>query len=215
MKAYLSGPISGNPLSQRIFEMAEEKYAKMGYKVINPHRVCSPGADWHTCMRNDIIELMQCNTIIMLDGWKHSRGALLEHYIALNLDMQIIYDCDEIVPDYSGIIAASIFEATGCTFKQLKSLSRKREYVDARKLFFYFMKANTKLSLNGIGSYIGRKHSDVVHGLKSCRALLETDKVFREKFEKVQQLINLYHEQNNQQTNAYHSETCEAAEFQS
>jgi len=213
MKAYLSGPISGSPLSYKTFEAAEEKYANLGYEIINPHKICPPNADWHTCMRTDIVELMQCNTIIMLDGWKQSRGAILEHYLALNLNMQIIYDNNEVIPDYSGIIAASIFEATGCTFQELKSSTRIRDYVDARRLFCYFMRQYTTLSLRSIGSFILRSHSDVVHSINSCRALIESDKGMREKFEKVQQLINLYHEQNNQQTNAYHPETCQTAEL--
>lgn len=41
-------------------------------------------------MRVCITHLMECDAIYMLKDWKQSRGARLEHFIALKLGMRII-----------------------------------------------------------------------------------------------------------------------------
>jgi hypothetical protein len=90
-KIYLSGPITNNPIAHQLFADAESRYSAMG-DVINPLKVNHPDSDWLTAMRIDIPLLISCDTIVMLDGWKHSRGATLEHHIAITLGLQCIYD---------------------------------------------------------------------------------------------------------------------------
>ena len=40
-------------------------------------------------MRRDIAALMDCDGIMMLPGWEKSRGALIEHWVALELKMPV------------------------------------------------------------------------------------------------------------------------------
>ena len=42
-------------------------------------------------MREDIKALLSCCTIFMLDNWRDSRGAKIEHQLAKDLEMKIIY----------------------------------------------------------------------------------------------------------------------------
>ena len=46
-------------------------------------------------MRADIPLLLAADAIYILLGWKESRGALLEKYIAEELGMTIIYETEE------------------------------------------------------------------------------------------------------------------------
>ena len=71
---------------------AEEKLIKMGYSPINPVKNAPGGQTWEYYLRNDIIKLMCCDSIYMLKGWRSSRGARLEHYIAKKLGFKIIYE---------------------------------------------------------------------------------------------------------------------------
>jgi hypothetical protein len=47
------------------------------------------GHAWQCWMRGDIIAMMDCNAIVMLPGWIHSRGAKAEISIAQNLSFQL------------------------------------------------------------------------------------------------------------------------------
>lgn len=43
--------------------------------------------DWSCYMRADIAAMMNCDAILMMAGWRHSRGAQLELYVALQVGM--------------------------------------------------------------------------------------------------------------------------------
>ncbi|MNC15431.1 MULTISPECIES: DUF4406 domain-containing protein [unclassified Pseudomonas] len=47
------------------------------------------GGTWNDCTRCDIAALMDCNTVAMLPGWEHSKGAQLEVLIADHLGMTV------------------------------------------------------------------------------------------------------------------------------
>ena len=47
-------------------------------------------------MKNDINQLMTCDSLVLLDGWQKSRGAKLEHHIARNLGLTITYPFNEV-----------------------------------------------------------------------------------------------------------------------
>lgn len=48
----------------------------------------------------------------------------------------------------------------------LKNISRKRNLVYARFVYFKVMTAKTKLPLSAIGGFIDKDHSNVIHGVK-------------------------------------------------
>ena len=66
---------------------------RLGYIVINPAEKTEegePDMTWEDYMRLDIRAMMDCDTIFMLPNWTKSRGARLEHQIAVELDFTIM-----------------------------------------------------------------------------------------------------------------------------
>lgn len=92
-RIYIAGPMTGYPeLNFPAFHREAAHYRAMGYEVINPAEINSdPKAEWLDCMRADIKQLVDCDTVAMLPGWEWSKGARLEHYIANALGMKVIY----------------------------------------------------------------------------------------------------------------------------
>lgn len=66
-----------------------------GYEVVNPAELDEQAGDvgdheWAFYLRRDIKVLADCDGIVLLQGWEHSRGARLEHHIASELGMEVI-----------------------------------------------------------------------------------------------------------------------------
>ena len=72
------------------FMTAESRLKMDGWETVNPIRFCASEWPWADCMRRCITNMMECDAIYLLKDWKFSRGARLEHFIALKLGMQII-----------------------------------------------------------------------------------------------------------------------------
>lgn len=97
-KIYISGPMTGyTDLNFPAFFKAEEKLQKLWFDTVNPARLNPPKPDnvseqdyWYTCMRNDIKALMDCDSIVMLDGWEKSKGAVIERDLAVKLGMTVL-----------------------------------------------------------------------------------------------------------------------------
>lgn len=103
MRIYISGKITGTTDYEERFAMAEQKLRGIGYEVVNPVRRTAylvgkhktlklPPPQWSDYMRECLLAISVCDTIYMLKGWKESRGSRLEHHIAEELDMEIIYE---------------------------------------------------------------------------------------------------------------------------
>lgn len=72
------------------FNAEAARLRALGYDVVNPAEIeHKNNANWHDCLRRDIVELLTCDTIALLPGWGASRGAKLEHAVAIGLDMQV------------------------------------------------------------------------------------------------------------------------------
>jgi len=98
-KIYISGAISGMSIgvAKATFEDAKEYlYWNSIYSIhniINPFDV-NPFLglkNWWCYMISDVRELLKCDSIYMLKGWQNSRGACIEHLIAVWRKMEIIY----------------------------------------------------------------------------------------------------------------------------
>lgn len=91
MKIYVAGPMTGLPnLNFPAFHAAAAQLRALGHEVVNPAEInTDPTADWLTCMRADIKQLVDCDGIVMLPGWLYSRGAALEHTIAAGLGLKV------------------------------------------------------------------------------------------------------------------------------
>ena len=57
----------------------------------------------------------------------------------------------------------------------LKRNTRKRNYVEARAIFYKLCREFTKLSLEQIGQQVNRDHASVLHGIKSLNNWIEQD----------------------------------------
>lgn len=92
-KIYISGKITGIEVEAiDIFEDAETLLSSKGYKVVNPMKLNhNHDKDWHSYMKVDIKELCDCDEIYMLENWIDSKGAIIEHTIALWLGLNILY----------------------------------------------------------------------------------------------------------------------------
>lgn len=95
-RVYISGPITGMPEENKpAFAAEAARLLALGYQVENPADVVLPvGATWADFMRADIPRLLACTHIRMLDGWTMSKGARLEHHIAISLGLEVLTDDD-------------------------------------------------------------------------------------------------------------------------
>jgi hypothetical protein len=99
-KIYISGKISDIPEEEykKKFKQAELEIKEMHdeydlpYECVNPCNLPhKPESTWEECMLLDIQHLFTCDSIYMLTDWKDSRGARIEHAIAIEKRMVILY----------------------------------------------------------------------------------------------------------------------------
>lgn len=88
-RVYISGPITGQPnLNREAFSAAEAALRMQGFDPVDPHNNgLDPDSPWKQHMRADIKLLMDCDALVWLEGWQHSRGARLEIKLAYSLEI--------------------------------------------------------------------------------------------------------------------------------
>lgn len=93
MRYYLSGPLSGYDHDNfPAFIAACEVLRAQGLTVVSPHEKTIEGtADWVTYLRADLALLLDCDAIILLEGWPTSKGARLELDVALGLGLAVYF----------------------------------------------------------------------------------------------------------------------------
>lgn len=114
-RVYLSGQITGLTFEEAKanFDKAEEKVANIlltePYKAIvtlikefceektslvcvNPMKLeHKEDSTWEDYMEKDIAELLKCSAIYMINNWEQSKGARVEHAIAIELGLPVLY----------------------------------------------------------------------------------------------------------------------------
>jgi regulator of RNase E activity RraB len=99
-RLYLVGPMSGiAQLNFPKFHAEAARLRSLGFDVVNPAELNNEDpnavfindaaqiAHWQKCMRVDIGQLVQCDSVALLDGWTSSKGARLEQHVAFELGM--------------------------------------------------------------------------------------------------------------------------------
>ena len=97
LRVYISGAIAGRPEGNKEAFAAEGRWvASMDCQYVNPHTIppwprsneCPEGYatnNGHSSacyLRADLKELLQCDAMLMLEGWHGSKGAALEREVA-------------------------------------------------------------------------------------------------------------------------------------
>lgn len=90
-KVYLSGPITGKKNYKGLFLYVEELIKLCDvFRIFNPASQIPDSLDYKQAMKRCVAALAEYDTIMLLPGWHTSKGARLEHDIALACGINII-----------------------------------------------------------------------------------------------------------------------------
>lgn len=91
-KIYISGAITGNDNAKAEFEHAEQFLLKRGCIPVNPMKLTHDhDKNWESYMKECIVGMMTCESVLMIEKWEFSKGALIEYNLAKDLNMKIYY----------------------------------------------------------------------------------------------------------------------------
>jgi hypothetical protein len=196
MVVYISGKMTGlePEIDKKNFQKAKEFLQNAGYDCVNPIDLNNSGVAWIDAMKVDITELMQCNAIAMLPNWKESKEATIEHYIAFNLGLKVFY-----LIEISGNLILSLTQddalliyiekAIGITSEMIRQDTKNRNIADARKIYSKIAREIYNKQWEEIATTINRDHSTAQAARNKANILLQSDKAFYIKYDKVFSLI--------------------------
>ena len=94
-KIYLSLPISGYDLQER-YDTALAKQTVLeekGFSVANPLRNGLPATvSTNEHMKRDIEMLLQCDAILFMERWTHSKGCMTEFHVATSIGLDVYFE---------------------------------------------------------------------------------------------------------------------------
>lgn len=90
-KIYIAGPCTGLPESNYpAFHAEAARLRALGYEVENPaESEPPPCGTWEGWMRLGLTKMLLCDSVVLLPGWASSRGATIEHRLAVSLGMGV------------------------------------------------------------------------------------------------------------------------------
>lgn len=94
MKIYIAGKITGCADFEKKFKKAEEWLKSNGHTVMNP-AILPEGFSQEEYMHICYAMIDVCEAIYMLNNWRSSAGAMLEHVYAVKKNKLIEYQKDE------------------------------------------------------------------------------------------------------------------------
>lgn len=101
-RIYLAGPMSGLPhMNYPAFNQEAARLRALGYEVENPAQNPAPSCKtWQGYMRMSVVQVASCDAVALLPGWHTSRGACIEHRLALDLGLRLL-DADAITEPFT------------------------------------------------------------------------------------------------------------------
>jgi hypothetical protein len=105
---YISGPMSNTPNSNfEAFDNAEKQLVKLGYSVLNPHKICDElntkffgmgkSPEYEDYLKEDILQMLsKCDKVLVLPGWGQSKGAKLEIANAIACGLDVVFDISDV-----------------------------------------------------------------------------------------------------------------------
>lgn len=108
MIIYISGPMTGHSdMNLPIFKQAQTVLESKGYEVLNPHEIAETVnirffemgkvADYEDYLKEDIIQMLtNADMVLVLPGWRSSKGAKLEIANAIGCGIPVVFDMDDI-----------------------------------------------------------------------------------------------------------------------
>lgn len=92
-RLYLAGPMTGlAEYNYPAFNAEAARLRALGYHVENPAENPAPAVNkWELYMRPAIRQMLTCDSVALLPGWPHSRGANVEVELAIHLGMTVVY----------------------------------------------------------------------------------------------------------------------------
>lgn len=103
-RIYIAGPMSGLPaLNYPAFHAKAAELRARGFHVENPAENPIPHCpSWLDYMRMALVQIARCDAVVMLPGWKQSRGARIEYQLASNLGLEVIDNHRPMPEDFGG-----------------------------------------------------------------------------------------------------------------
>ena len=92
MKIYVSGRIKDYPQYFAHFKRVQNSLEDRGFEVVNPCELTKDDLTYGQFMKLDIIHMLECDAIYMLEDWEKSVGARCEHLVAALCELDIFYE---------------------------------------------------------------------------------------------------------------------------
>jgi hypothetical protein len=94
-KVYISGPMTGKRANNvPAFTEAAAALRAQGYDVISPAELdCIEPVEpfsWEAALKRDLKHVVDADVVATLEGWRASRGARLEVYVAQELGIPVL-----------------------------------------------------------------------------------------------------------------------------
>ena len=92
-RLYIAGPMTGLPdFNYPAFHAEAARLRGVGFHVENPAENPAPACgSWCAYMRLAIAQLVTCDGIVLLPGWRRSKGARVEYLLACVLGMDVVF----------------------------------------------------------------------------------------------------------------------------
>ena len=105
---YISGPMKNmTDGNMAAFDEAEKQLKQLGFDVLNPHKICEElnirffemgkVPEYEDYLKEDIIQMLsKCDKVLVLPGWRQSKGSKLEIANAIACGLDVVFDISDV-----------------------------------------------------------------------------------------------------------------------